>query len=238
MSTLGERVREERKAKGWSQAELARRVTNAGYRMTQGGIAQIERRGETEPKSIVQLATALGISVHWLQSSRGDKAAGVAAGDGEQLSLLAGGRRGRPAGAGNAAPDPRQRLQVFASAQGGGEGAMVLSNEPVSWLPRDPRLESVADAYGCFVLGESMEPAYERGNIVLVNPSAQPEPGDDVVFMREGKDGQRYVVIKRLVKVNAQSWTVKQYNPAKTFTLSRKEWGKAHVVIGKYNKAG
>ena len=48
-----------------------------------------------------------------------------------------------------------------------------------------------------------MEPAYERGNILLVNPSAQPEPGDDVVFMREDKDGQRYVLIKRLVKVNA-----------------------------------
>ena len=31
--------------------------------MTQGGIAQIERRGETEPKSIVQLAQALGVSL-------------------------------------------------------------------------------------------------------------------------------------------------------------------------------
>ncbi len=40
---------------------------------------------------------------------------------------------------------------------------------------------------------------------------------DDVVFMREdNKDGMRYVLIKRLVKVNAQSWTVKQYNPPKT----------------------
>src|SRR4051794_3880360 len=99
MSTLGERVKEERKAKGWSQAELARRVTSAGYQITQGGIAQIERRGETEPKSIVQLATALGVSVHWLQSSRGDKAAGIDAGDGEQVSMLASGRRGRAAGA-------------------------------------------------------------------------------------------------------------------------------------------
>lgn len=238
MTTLGERVREERRAKGWSQAELARRVSNAGYQMTQGGIAQIERRGETEPKSIVQLAQALGVSVHWLQSSRGDKTAGIAAGDGEQLSMLPAGRPGRGAGANGAAPGPRQRLQVFASAQGGKDGAIVLSNEPVSWLPRDPRLEGVPDAYGCFVSGESMEPAYEKGNILLVNPSVQPEPGDDVVFMREDKEGQRYVLIKRLVKVNAQSWTVKQYNPAKTFTLSRKEWAKAHLVIGKYNTAG
>src|SRR4051812_16478586 len=52
MSTLGERVKAEREAKGWSQAELARRVSRAGYSITQGGIAQIERRGDTEPKSI------------------------------------------------------------------------------------------------------------------------------------------------------------------------------------------
>jgi hypothetical protein len=55
--------------------------------------------------------------------------------------------------------------------------------------------------------------------------------------VREAKDGQRYVLIERLVKVNAQSWTVKQYNPASTFTLSRKEWSEAHLVIGKYNRA-
>jgi phage repressor protein C with HTH and peptisase S24 domain len=236
MTTLGERVKAERRAKGWSQAELARRVTKAGYSITQGGIAQIERRGETEPKSIVQLAQALGLSVHWLQSTRGDKTAGVSADD-EQLSLLPAGRRGRAAASVSAPSSPRQHLQVFSSAQGGSEGAMVLSNEPVSWLPRDPRLEGVPDAYGCFVSGDSMEPAYERGNLLLVNPSVQPEPGDDVVFMREAKDGQRYVLVKRLVKVNAQSWTVKQYNPARTFTLSRKEWSKAHLVIGKYNRA-
>ncbi len=77
MTNLGERVKAERRAKGWSQAELARRVTRAGYSITQGGIAQIERRGDTEPKSIVQLAQALQVSVNWLQSNRGDKMVGV-----------------------------------------------------------------------------------------------------------------------------------------------------------------
>jgi phage repressor protein C with HTH and peptisase S24 domain len=230
-------VKTERRAKGWSQAELARRVTKAGYSITQGGIAQIERRGDTEPKSIVQLAQALGLSVNWLQSTRGEKTAGVTGDDGEQLSMLPSGRRGRAAAASSAPPGPRQQLQVFASAQGGSEGAMTLSSEPVSWLPRDARLEGVPDAYGCFVSGDSMEPAYERGNILLVNPAAKVEPGDDVVFMREDKDGTRYVLIKRLVKVNEQSYTVKQYNPPKTFTLPRKEWRKAHLVIGKYNRA-
>src|ERR1700754_1024504 len=108
MSTWGERVKAERRAKGWSQAELARRVTRAGYSITQGGIAQIERRGDTEPKSIVQLAQALGLSVNWLQSTRGDKTAGVIGDDGEQLTMMPSGRRGRAAASGSAPSGPRQ----------------------------------------------------------------------------------------------------------------------------------
>ena len=113
---------------------------------------------------------------------------------------------------------------------------MVLSSDPVAWIPRDARLEGIQEAYGCFVSGDSMEPAYERGNLLLVNPTASVGPGDDALFIREDKDSTRYVLIKRLMRVSEQSWTVKQYNPAKTLTLSRKEWKQAHLVIGKYNR--
>lgn len=233
MSTLGERVKAERRAKGWTQVELAQRVTRAGYRISQGGIAQIERRGETEPKSIVQLAQALGVSVTWLQSNRGDRVqGGTAAGD--DAAAEAARRRMR----GEAAPVPPAPLQVFASAQGGDEGAMILSSEPIAWIPRDARLEGIRDAYGCFVSGDSMEPAYERGNLLLVNPTAAISPGEDCLFLRETNDGTRYALVKRLVRRNANGWTVKQYNPARTYSLPRKEWQKAHLVIGKYNRWG
>ena len=239
MTTLGERVKTERETRGWSQAELARRVTRAGYSITQGGIAQIERRGDTEPKSIVQLAQALGVSVTWLQSNRGDKMGRPVAGDDDSvLPMPELGKRRRPdtAGLGGRPGGRAAPMQVFSSAQGGNEGAMILSSEPVAWIPRDARLEGVTEAYGCFVSGDSMEPAYERGNLLLVNPTASVGPGDDCLFLRETVDGTRYVLVKRLLKVSAQGWTVRQYNPAKTYTLPRKEWQKAHLVIGKYNR--
>jgi len=163
MSTLGDRVKGEREARGWSQAELARRVTHAGYSITQGGIAQIERRGDTEPKSIVQLAEALGVSVNWLQTNRGDKHAGGTGLSAEAAMPEAGRRRMRELASAPAVRTGLNRsgpLQIYASAQGGSEGAMILSNEPVAWIPRDMRLEGVREAYGCFVSGESMEPAY------------------------------------------------------------------------------
>src|SRR5258708_35347638 len=177
MSTLGERVKAERESRGWSQVELAQRVTRAGYKMTQGGIAQIERRGETEPKSIVQLAQALGGSGTWLQTNRGDKQRKAEVGeDLTQLGLLGPvRRRGAAAAEAAAAGRPempvtgsRPPLQVFSSAQGGTEGAMILSSEPVAWIPRDTRLEGIAEAYGCFGSGDSLEPAHARGNLLLV----------------------------------------------------------------------
>lgn len=114
---------------------------------------------------------------------------------------------------------------------------MVLSSEPVAWIPRNTRLEGIQEAYGCHMSGDAMEQAYERGNLLLVNPMASVAVGDDCLFLRETVDGPRYGLVKRLVRLTKQSWTVRQYNPVRTYTLSRREWEKAHLVIGKYNRA-
>ena len=144
-----------------------------------------------------------------------------------------------PPGAGRGAPPPsfdRPDLAVFASAAGGPEGAWVLSSDAIAWIHRDQRLQGVRDAFACYVVGESMFPAYEQGNLLLVNPAVPPNAGDDCLLIQEAADGARYALIKRLVRYNATSWTVKQWNPDKTFTLPRKQWQRALLVIGKYNR--
>jgi transcriptional regulator with XRE-family HTH domain len=130
----------------------------------------------------------------------------------------------------------RPDLAVYASAAGGPEGAWVLSSDAIAWIQRDQRLVGVRDAFACYVVGDSMVPAYEPGNLLLVNPAVPPAPGDDCLFVQEAADGDRYALIKRLVRFNSTSWTVKQWNPDKTFNLPRREWQKALPVIGKYNR--
>ena len=127
-------------------------------------------------------------------------------------------------------------LAVYASAAGGPEGAWVLSADAIAWVHRDQRLVGVRDAFACYVVGESMFPAYEQGNLLLVNPAVPPNAGDDCMLIQEAADGARYALIKRLVRFNSTSWTVKQWNPDKTFTLPRKQWQRALLVIGKYNR--
>ena len=130
----------------------------------------------------------------------------------------------------------RPDLAVYASAAGGPEGAWVLSSDAIAWIHRDQRLVGVRDAFACYVVGESMFPAYEQGNLLLVNPAVPPNAGDDCLLIQEAADGSRYALIKRLVRFNSTSWTVKQWNPDKTFSLPRKEWQRALLVIGKYNR--
>ena len=63
-----------------------------------------------------------------------------------------------------------------------------------------------------------------------------PAPGDDCLFVQEAPDGGRLAMIRRLVRHNSNAWTVKQWNPDKTLTLPRREWQRALLVIGKYNR--
>jgi phage repressor protein C with HTH and peptisase S24 domain len=221
METLGERVAAERRARRWTQAELAERVTRAGFKIGQAGIAQIERRGDTSPKSIVQLAAALEVAIPWLQSGRGSKEAGASA-----------------AGAGL----PHQRalpvetlsgpadVPIWASAEAGEDGAIVITPDPVDYVRRPRHLQSVKDPYGFVIVGHSMSPALEDGDTVIINPVLRPRPGADCVFIQDRPDGSMLALVKRLMRQTADTWKVRQFEPRRDFDLSRKKWTRVMVI--------
>ena len=65
---IGDRIRTEREARGWSQKELARR---AG--VTQGLISQIETGKNKDTKNLAPLALALDVNADWLATGKGPK---------------------------------------------------------------------------------------------------------------------------------------------------------------------
>src|SRR5260370_19421256 len=203
---------------GKKPVDIAKRL-----KITEWAVSQGFQR-DTGPKSVrlSELASFLGTTVDYLITEH-------------ESSLLAPpspGAVGPPMALSAGRPD----LAVYASAAGGPEGAWVLSGDAIAWIHRDQRLVGVRDAFACYVVGESMFPAYEQGNLLLVNPAVPPNAGDDCLLIQEASDGSRYALIKRLVRFNSTSWTVKQWNPDKTFSLPRKEWQRALLVIGKHNR--
>lgn len=140
------------------------------------------------------------------------------------------------------APEPppaasaiQRDLPVFSGAQGGSAGAMVMSSDPIQAVGRPDPLLTVRSGYGVFVVGESMIPAYEQGDIALVHPLLPPRRGSDVILIRQEPDGTRHVLIKRLVGWTDTHWRVRQYNPDREFDLPRAEWAELQTIVGKYN---
>jgi transcriptional regulator with XRE-family HTH domain len=122
------------------------------------------------------------------------------------------------------------------SAREHGEGQMLLSVDPVDFMQRPWPVIRVNDAYGLYVVGESMVPEYRPGDIALVNPHLPAVP-DEVYIFRQGRSR---ATIKYLTRALADAWHVRQWNPPESsesdLVLSRTDWPICHRVLGKYSR--
>jgi phage repressor protein C with HTH and peptisase S24 domain len=131
-------------------------------------------------------------------------------------------------------------LPVYGSAEGGQAdgatgGAMVMSSDPIQFLGRPDPLQTVRAGYGVYIVGESMIPAYEQGDVALVHPSLPPRRNSDVILTRQDPDGVHHALVKRLIGWTDANWHVRQYNPHRDFDLPRAIWTEIRTIVGKYN---
>jgi len=126
-------------------------------------------------------------------------------------------------------------LPVLGSAEGG-QGAMVIDSNPVDYVKRPEPLFNVRGAFAVYVTGDSMSPAYEHGDMLLIHPAKPVRGQDDCLFVRQHQDGGMDALVKRLIRQTPASWHVKQYNPGKEFDLERAVWQQAMLVVGKYSR--
>lgn len=68
MSALGDRVRQIRKERGWTQMQLAKKA-----KIPQSSVSTLESGSQKGSPHIVEIALALGVNVYWLRSGRGPK---------------------------------------------------------------------------------------------------------------------------------------------------------------------
>lgn len=197
-----------REAKKWSQSELAQR---AG--VSQQTIAAIESGRTRRPREIFAIAAALGASVSDLDRS-------LSAAPERQQQHLSSIRNDRD-------------LPVYAAVEGG-DGSMIITWEPVEWNARPAPLVNVRGGYGIYVVGDSMFPAFEPGDVALVNPHIPPSPQRNAVFFQDNPNDGTKGMIKRLRRITSTEWLVEQHNPAREFALPRSEWTQCQIVVGKY----
>ena len=209
---------------GATQADLARHL-----RLAPSAISRM-LKGERQMKLLeaVQIAAFLSLSQEdVLRHAGGDidepprappEATGAA-------------RRGRPP-RGPSSPSsvlPRaEPIPIKSAGRGGGEQQMFLEDGPIGYTPRPANLSGVRGAYAIYMVGDSMEPRYEQGWLLHVNPFKPPIRGRDVVVYKQGQA----VLIKQFVRWEADSLVLRQLNPPAELRLPRAEVLECHLVVG------
>ncbi|MGY3609901.1 MULTISPECIES: S24 family peptidase [unclassified Bradyrhizobium] len=123
---------------------------------------------------------------------------------------------------------------IFGTAQGGQDGALIVSEAAVDWDVRPAVLLRVRDGYGMIVSGDSMAPEHKHGSIALVNPHMPARVGDSCVFRSHLEDGTNLAMIKEYRGQTETHWKVRQHNPPKDFQLKKSEWQVVHRTVGNY----
>jgi SOS-response transcriptional repressor LexA len=129
-------------------------------------------------------------------------------------------------------------LGVYGTVLGGDphlDGAPIETHEltdVIDWIRRPAIFDGRRDVYALYVTGSSMEPRFEPGDPVVVDPKRPPRPGDDVIVqLIDHDDVVRTSLVKRLVRRTATSLELRQYNPDITFTVPLSRVKEIHRVV-------
>src|SRR5271170_3151815 len=203
---------------GASQADLARHL-----RLAPSAVSRMVK-GERQMKLLeaVQIAAFLGVSQDDVLRHAGASA--------ETPLRIGPARRGRPprSFAAPAAPPRAEPIPIRSAARGGTDQQMFLEDGPIGYTPRPANLGGVRGAYAIYMVGDSMEPRYEPGWLLHVNPFKQPTRGRDVVVYKR----DHAVLIKTFVGWNDDALVLRQLNPPATLRIPRQEVRECHLVVG------
>lgn len=124
-------------------------------------------------------------------------------------------------------------IPIRSAGRGGGEQEMFAS-EVIGYTPRPANLGGVVEAYAIYMVGDSMEPRYEQGWLLHINPFRPPSRGRDVVVYRINGA----VLVKRFIRKTDAELIVAQLNPAEEIRIPVGEVKEFHLIVGSDQEGG
>jgi len=204
---------------GASQADLARHL-----RLAPSAVSRM-LKGERQMRQLetVQIAGFLGVSPDEVLRHAINDAVSAS---GPELPRSGRGRPPSTSTSGNVrSTDP---IPIRSAGRGGNDQEMFLEDGPIGYTSRPANLGGVRAAYAIYMVGDSMEPRYEPGWLLHVNPFKPPTRGRDVVVYKLGQ----VVLIKQFVGWEGNTLVLRQLNPPQTLRIPRTEVRECHLVVG------
>lgn len=219
MESTGKRIRVLREKLGISQQQLAEMVGG----VSRGAVGNWELGRGIKFENLARIAKVLGVGVEWLSSGKGEEPSPI-----EPSNVKPPLRR----------PPPDEQfiahatVPAYGQAMGGDDGFFVLNGNKIADVLAPPSVSGVRDAYAVYVAGDSMEPRYEAGEVVFVNPNLPVRRGDYVVVQVQvdGEDVPRGY-IKRFLRMSDDGLVLQQFNPAKDIRFNKAAVVSVHRVV-------
>ncbi len=113
-----------------------------------------------------------------------------------------------------------------------GKGAFQLSDDVIDYVARAPGIAKARDIYALYVVGESMEPRFNAGDLIFVNPH-KPVRVNDVVVIQEpnSQNGHPASFIKIFKRRTEKGIVTEQLNPKATITFTNEANPIMHKVL-------
>lgn len=185
----GDEIRQAREARGWSQAELAKRAHTS-----QQTVDRIERGVVGHSRALPEVRRLLGLEIY------GPVDFSVPPIEGQDEKTNEGYRAAiQEARAAGKIMDKRM-IPVFAEGK--------ARTRLIDAIPRAFPYEFVEGANAVLITENSMEPVLRPGDIAVLNPNVPALPGSEVGFADKG-----LLYVRTLVREDAESWIVKSWNP-------------------------
>ena len=110
-----------------------------------------------------------------------------------------------------------------------GEGAVAISDGPIDYIEKPTYLAGVDDCYAVMIVGESMEPRFYPGEVVIVHPYRPVRPGDYAVVQFE-KNGELRAIVKRFAARTETGVRLSQHNPDDEIYIDNSDLRDLHYI--------
>ena len=133
-------------------------------------------------------------------------------------------------------PYTAKKVPLLGMAEGGSDGSFILNTgEPLMYIERPIGLAGRDRVYALRVEGNSMYPIFEDGDLIFVDPGRKAIVGRDAIielYSAESYDHQTRALLKRIVSINGEFITVKEWQPKEhEFKIPRKRIKALHLVL-------
>ena len=155
IDTIGERLKKARKYAGMTQLDLAKAID-----AKQGAISDLENGRNNSSTKLVEMAICTGVNAEWLSTGKGKMVT-----ESKKCAISQG-------------IDQLCVYPIYRDEQIG----RVLKGEQVTTNDFEPVVKrSDENAYWIVIEDDSMQTIFQPKNLVLINPSLTPAPGDYVI---------------------------------------------------------